>query len=324
LNVAGGTMSGAFNNAPPVSIAAAATTNIGAAASNSVTITSGAGSITAFDTIAAGAVRTLTFSAGPAIVYNATSMILPTAATILANTGDTAQFVSLGSGNWQCLWYQRANGQALSSSASGTVTTVSVVTANGFAGTVATATSTPAITITTSISGMLKGSSSALVAATAGTDFVAPGTATTFSATQTFNGSSSTSAMKVTNVTELVDVVGAAPSATQTFYVASGAVQLYTTNAANNWIINFGWSSGTTMNAEMAVGDSITVTMLITQGSTAYYVTAVEIDGTTVGVNWQGGTAPTAGHASGIDAYNFSIIKTASATYTVLGSLTQF
>jgi hypothetical protein len=58
-------------------------------------------------------------------------------------------------------------------SGTGTVTTVSVVSANGFAGTVADATTTPAITLTTSISGMLKGSASALVAATSGTDFSA-------------------------------------------------------------------------------------------------------------------------------------------------------
>ena len=55
---------------------------------------------------------------------------------------------------------------------SGTVTSVSVVSANGFAGTVATATTTPAITLTTSITGLLKGSGGALVAATAGTDYL--------------------------------------------------------------------------------------------------------------------------------------------------------
>lgn len=58
---------------------------------------------------------------------------------------------------------------------SGTVTSVSVASANGFAGTVATATSTPAITLSTSVTGMIKGSSGAIVAATAGTDYVAPG-----------------------------------------------------------------------------------------------------------------------------------------------------
>jgi hypothetical protein len=56
---------------------------------------------------------------------------------------------------------------------SGTVTSVSVVSANGFAGTVATATSTPAITISTSITGVLKGNGTAISAATAGTDYSA-------------------------------------------------------------------------------------------------------------------------------------------------------
>jgi hypothetical protein len=68
---------------------------------------------------------------------------------------------------------------------SGTVTAVSIASANGFAGT-SSGGATPALTLTTSISGVLKGSSSALAAATAGTDFVAPGTATSFTAQQYF------------------------------------------------------------------------------------------------------------------------------------------
>jgi hypothetical protein len=58
---------------------------------------------------------------------------------------------------------------------SGTVTTVSVVSANGLTGSVANATSTPAITLSTSITGVLKGNGTAISAATAGTDYVAPG-----------------------------------------------------------------------------------------------------------------------------------------------------
>lgn len=57
----------------------------------------------------------------------------------------------------------------------GTVSTVSVVSANGFAGSVATATSTPAITITTTVTGLLKGNGTAISAATSGTDY-APAT----------------------------------------------------------------------------------------------------------------------------------------------------
>jgi len=62
----------------------------------------------------------------------------------------------------------------ISPSGTGTVTTVSVVSANGFAGSVATPTSTPAITISTTISGVLKGNGTAILAAVAGTDFMAP------------------------------------------------------------------------------------------------------------------------------------------------------
>ena len=76
----------------------------------------------------------------------------------------------------------------------------------------------------------------------------------------------------------------------------------------------------------MTTGDSITVALLSTQGGTAYYNTAVQIDGSTSGVTteWQGGTAPAAGNASSIDVYVYNIIKTASATFTVLASQTKF
>jgi len=62
----------------------------------------------------------------------------------------------------------------IAATGSGTVTSASVVSANGFAGTVATATTTPAITLTTSITGVLKGNATAISAAVAGTDYVTP------------------------------------------------------------------------------------------------------------------------------------------------------
>jgi hypothetical protein len=63
---------------------------------------------------------------------------------------------------------------------------------------------------------------------------------------------------------------------------------------------------------------------MVTQGATAYYNNAVTIDGTSVTPKWQGGSAPTSGNASGIDVYNYVVTKTASATYTVLASQSQF
>jgi hypothetical protein len=73
------------------------------------------------------------------------------------------------------------------------------------------------------------------------------------------------------------------------------------------------------------VGDSITVAFLATQGATAYYQSAFQIDGVSVTPKWQNATAPTAGNVSGIDAYLFTIIKTAATpTYTVFASQTRF
>lgn len=70
--------------------------------------------------------------------------------------------------------FLRDDGSWAAVSGSGTVTTASVVSANGFAGSVATATTTPAITISTTITGILKGNGTAISAATAGTDYTTP------------------------------------------------------------------------------------------------------------------------------------------------------
>lgn len=74
----------------------------------------------------------------------------------------------------------------------------------------------------------------------------------------------------------------------------------------------------------MAVNDTITVVHMVTQGATAYYNNALTIDGSSVTPKYQGGTAWTAGNVSGIDVYTYTIIKTASATFTILASQTQF
>jgi hypothetical protein len=150
-------------------------------------------------------------------------------------------------------------------------------------------------------------------------------TANTWTATQTFNGTSSTFATVLLDAAETVNVVAAAPSATTNLYVQSGSVQYYTSNAANNFVVNLAFSSGTSMNTALSTGQATTASLVTTQSSTAYYATSIQVDGTTSGVTtrWIGG-APTAGNASGLDVYRFAVIKTASATYTVLASLTQY
>ena len=97
----------------------------------------------------------------------------PTAGTVAVGDGTTINFTAAGTAG-QVLTSNGAAVPTWTDNGSGTVTTASVVSANGFAGTVATSTTTPAITLSTSITGVLKGNGTALSAATAGTDYVAP------------------------------------------------------------------------------------------------------------------------------------------------------
>lgn len=177
----------------------------------------------------------------------------------------------------------------------------------------------------TTLTGVLKGNgTSAFTAATAGTDFVAPGTATTFTAKQTFTGSTSVLASKLVNALETVTVSATAATGTINYDVTTQSVLYYTSNAAANWTVNFRASSGTSLDTAMATGESVTVAFLVTQGSTAYYNNAVQVDGASVTPKWQGSTAPVAGSASSVDAYTYTIIKTGAASFTVFASQTQF
>jgi hypothetical protein len=105
-------LSDSLEFAPGVTVASATTADIGAANSNVVTI-SGTTTITGLGTIAAGAARWVRFSGALTLTHNGTSLILPTGANIVTAAGDTALFISEGSGNWRCWSYQRADGTPL-------------------------------------------------------------------------------------------------------------------------------------------------------------------------------------------------------------------
>jgi hypothetical protein len=158
------------------------------------------------------------------------------------------------------------------------------------------------------------------------TDVASINTAQTFTGTKTFAGTSSTLAMVLNDAGETATVTATAATGTIAYDVTTQSVLFYTSNASANWTVNFRASSGTTLNTALATGQSVTAAFLVTQGSTAYFNSAVQVDGTTSGVTtrWQGGTAPSAGNANGIDVYVYSIIKTGSATFTVLASQTRF
>jgi len=113
LNRSGDTMAGALNWAPAVSVASAATTQIGLAASNLVTIT-GTTTITSFGSAAAGVVRAVTFAGALTLTHSGGGIILPGGVNITTAVNDTAVFQSFGGGVWLCTTYQKVNGQAVS------------------------------------------------------------------------------------------------------------------------------------------------------------------------------------------------------------------
>jgi len=131
-----------------------------------------------------------------------------------------------------------------------------------------------------------------------------------------------------TTITEPTTIIAASIASAQTFYLASNSIVYFTTAAGANWTANLTYSSSTSLNSIMNVGDTITTVALVTQGGVAYYQSAnATIDGTSTGVTtyWQGGTVPNKGNTNGIDAYTYTILKTAATpTYLVLASQTQF
>lgn len=126
-------------------------------------------------------------------------------------------------------------------------------------------------------------------------------------------------------VEEDVNVVVSAATGTINLDIDTASILYYTSNATANHTLNIRYSSSVSLNTSLAVGDAVTVVWINTNGATAYYPNVIQVDGTTVTPKWQGGTAVTSGNASSIDAYTFTIIKTAATpTYVVLGSQTQF
>jgi hypothetical protein len=106
----------------------------------------------------------------------------------------------------------------------------------------------------------------------------------TFTGTQTFSGTSTTLAAILTNAAETTTISATAATGTIAYYTSSQSVLYYTSNASANWTINIRHSAGTTLNTAMAIGQTITVTHLVTNGTTAFYNNVVQVDGTVTGM----------------------------------------
>lgn len=146
----------------------------------------------------------------------------------------------------------------------------------------------------------------------------------TTASTGAFTTLSATGTTSIYEVVEKASLSGVALTGTVNFNVLDGSVVYYTANASANWTLNVRGDSSNTLNTVMATNDSVSIVVMATQGSTAYYQSAMTIDGSAVTPKWAGGTAPTAGNANSVDIYTFTIIKTASATFSVFATQTKF
>ena len=147
-------------------------------------------------------------------------------------------------------------------------------------------------------------------------------TTVTLTGAQTLTGKTLTNPVFSYPEENLTINAGAPFNGTQTINIISDNYLYYFTgNSTNNWALNIRGDGSNTLASMLAVGQSLTFNMLVTNSSTAYYQTGFQIDGTSVTPKWSGGTAPAAGNASAIDVYSFTVIKTAATpTYTVLAA----
>ena len=122
---------------------------------------------------------------------------------------------------------------------------------------------------------------------------------------------------------ERVAIVAGKLSNNTNINLADGMVYYFSTTETGTSTPNIRIDGSNTLNNAMDTGDVISVT-LITTAAAAAYSAALNIDGSSATVEWSGATAPSAGGASGLDVYAYTIIKIGSGSYKVLGNYTNF
>ena len=130
-----------------------------------------------------------------------------------------------------------------------------------------------------------------------------------------------TGGLSVQEIFEDVNINSGALNGTVNLDIKLANVFYRTTASTGNWTTNFRGDGSNSLNNTMKDGQSVTVTVLATNGGTPFYNNGWQIDGSSVTPKWLGGIgAPTGGNANAIDYYTYTIIKTADATFTVLAN----
>ena len=275
------------------------------------------------------------------IVFNTGSNVVETVTALATGTvipvanGGTGVTTSTGSTSVVLSASPTLTGTPLAPTASpGTNTTqiattafvgAAVTAATGSLGTMSTQNASSVAITGGTINGTTIGASTA---STGAFTTLSANSTTALSGTTTLSGTTSiTGALTINNLItagEKTTVSATAATGTINFDILTQGVLYYTTNASGNWTLNVRGDGSNTLNSVMATGETRTITFLATQGGTAYYQSALTIDGSSVTPKWQNGTTPSSGNTSSIDIYVLTIIKTGSAAFTVLESQTKF
>ena len=128
----------------------------------------------------------------------------------------------------------------------------------------------------------------------------------------------------ISSILEGATVTATAPSASINYDFKTQAVRYYTSNNTTNFTVNIRGNSTTSLDSVMAIGQTATMVLMVTNGSTAYYANVIQIDGTTVTPKTINGIAITSGNANSVDIYTLTIVKTASATFTTFASQSKY
>ena len=130
--------------------------------------------------------------------------------------------------------------------------------------------------------------------------------------------------MVVEETVEKINVSATSLGATLNYDVMTQAILYLTSNATANCGLNFRGNTTTTMESFLSTGQSITVSLLVTNGSTPYLINSVAVDSIYQLVKWAGGTIPSFGNQNSVDLYSFTIVKTAPLNYTIFGSQQKY
>ena len=119
-------------------------------------------------------------------------------------------------------------------------------------------------------------------------------------------------------IVESINVIAGASNSTTNIDLLTNSTTLFTTANTGNWTPNFRGNSSTTLNSVMSIGQVLVATIISANGGSSGYAADITIDGSAVTEEWLNNSVPgSRGGTSGYDFYQYTIIKTADATFTV-------